>query len=213
MKTSTAQSTSPTTLRDRQAQQVRDELRSQFVRLVLDRGIEGFTMQDVADAAGVSVRTLYRYFPSRDAFADDLREHVRRSHERIDDERGPDESWRRNPEFFATTFEGFEDQAELVRAARALRVAGIDAGDTHGRTQRIRAQVEATGTVHPAALDQLVGVLRLLGGSDAWVRLTEEDIDLDARSAGHAVQWAMEVLLREAGKVEGPLRPEGDIET
>lgn len=34
-------------------------------RLVLDRGLEGFTMDDLAQATGVSRRTLFNYFPSK----------------------------------------------------------------------------------------------------------------------------------------------------
>lgn len=34
-------------------------------RLVLDRGLEGFTMDELAQATGVSRRTLFNYFPSK----------------------------------------------------------------------------------------------------------------------------------------------------
>jgi len=34
-------------------------------KLVLDRGLEGFTMDELAQATGVSRRTLFNYFPSK----------------------------------------------------------------------------------------------------------------------------------------------------
>lgn len=199
--------TPPANLRDRQAQHVRDEIRHQFVHLVLQHGFEGFTMQDVADAAGISVRTLYRYFPSREAFAEDLREEASRNQEEMARRRGS-EDWTENPDFFATTFESFESVADLIKVGRLLREAGIDPVGAHDRTEALRARLKADD-VHPEAVPQLTGVMRLLGSTDAWLRLTEEDIGLDSRSAGHAVQWAMEVLLTAAKDVEGLLRPEG----
>jgi AcrR family transcriptional regulator len=197
-----------TSLRDRQAEQVREELRHQFVSLVLEKGFEGFTMQEVADAAGVSVRTVYRYFPSREAFAEDLREQARRGQEEMEFRRGPGE-WMDNPEFFAATFESFEGRADLIRAGRVIRESGIDPVGVGDRTEAVRARLEAGDDVHPEAVAQLTGVLRLLGSTDAWLRLTEDDIGLDSREAGLAVQWAMEVLMEAVKEVEGPLRPKG----
>lgn len=197
----------PTTLRDRQAQQVRDEIRHQFVNLIRQHGFEGFTMQDVADAAGVSVRTLYRYFPSREAFAEDLKEQASRNQEEMARRRGS-EDWTENPDFFATTFESFESVSDLVKVGRMLRESGIDPVGAHDRTEELRVRLQADD-LHPEAVSQLTGVMRLLGSTDAWLRLTEEDIGLDSRSAGYAVQWAMEVLMAAVRDVEGPLRPEG----
>lgn len=164
-------------------------------------------MQDVADAAGISVRTLYRYFPSREAFAEDLREEASRNQEEMARRRGS-EDWTENPDFFATTFESFESVADLIKVGRLLREAGIDPVGAHDRTEALRARLEAEDDIDPEAVSQLTGVMRLLGSTDAWLRLTEEDIGLDSRSAGHAVQWAMEVLLAAAKGGEGPLRPE-----
>lgn len=195
-------------LRDRQAQQVRDEIRHQFIHLVLQHGFEGFTMQDVADAAGVSVRTLYRYFPSREAFAEDLKALALRSQQELADKRGP-EDWTENPDFFATTFESFESVSDFVKVSRLLRESGIDPAGVGDRTEELRARLEADDDVHPETVSQLTGVLRLLGSTDAWLRLTADDIGLDSQSAGRAVQWAMEVLMEAVKEVEGPLRPKG----
>lgn len=198
-----------TSLRDRQAEQVREELRHQFITLVLEKGFEGFTMQEVADAAGVSVRTVYRYFPSREAFAEDLRNQARQAQQEMEARRGPGD-WTGNPDFFATTFESFAERADLIRAGRVIRESGIDPVGARDRTEEVRARLEASDAVHPEAVAQLTGVLRLLGSTDAWLRLTEDDIGLDSREAGLAVQWAMEVLIEAIKEVEGPLRPRGE---
>src|SRR5688572_17861096 len=46
--------------------------------LTADRGLDGFTMDELAEAAGVSRRTLFNYFPGKDAA-------VLGTHPRLDD--------------------------------------------------------------------------------------------------------------------------------
>ncbi|WP_243653897.1 TetR/AcrR family transcriptional regulator [Pseudonocardia endophytica] len=50
-------------LRERKKQQTRDALSLAALHLCLERGWSAVTMEDVAEAAGVSVRTLGNYFP------------------------------------------------------------------------------------------------------------------------------------------------------
>lgn len=48
-----------------QGLEARKRLYSTAIRLMTERGYEGTTLRDVAEAAGVSVGLLYRYFPSK----------------------------------------------------------------------------------------------------------------------------------------------------
>src|SRR5215813_14276995 len=45
----------------------RDHLYATAIRLIARRGYEATTLRDIAQAAGVSVGLLYRYFPSKQA--------------------------------------------------------------------------------------------------------------------------------------------------
>lgn len=200
--------TSP--LRNRRAEQLREDLRDRFLKLVLKKGLEGFTMQELADAAGVSVRTLYRYYPSREALTEAVKEEARRAQEKMEALRGPRDRTE-NPDFFATTFEFFEERADMIKASRIIRESGIDPPGARERTDDVRAWVKANLELHPEAANQLTGLLRLLGSTDAWLRLTEDDLALDSRQAGHAVQWAIDVLTEAAKEVDGPLRPGGKM--
>ncbi len=195
-------------LRERQHRQTEDELMSQFLRLALEKGLEGFTLQDVADRAGVSIRTLYRYYPGRDALLDDAASRSEALDERLAEARGPVTDWLHNPDFTARTFQAFEAASDLVRVGRLLRTSGVDGRAALQRSELLRGGVREEG-IPAAALDQLTGLLRLLGGSDAWMRLTEPDIGLDAAEAGHAAQWAIEVLIEAARQADGPLRATG----
>jgi AcrR family transcriptional regulator len=82
------------TLTERRHQQTRTAIADAAVALFLARGFSETTMEDVATAAGVSRRTAYRHFPSKD---DLVFEHPRRWLEHFNAEvavRCPDETWR-----------------------------------------------------------------------------------------------------------------------
>jgi AcrR family transcriptional regulator len=196
------------TLRERQAEQIRRELRSQFIRLVAERGVDGFTFQDLASAAGVSTRTLYRYFPSREAIIESLMESEARELDReLLREAGSLATFDTNPDLVASTFEVFDKHAQLVHAARLLGVTGFDGRKREERTRLVRQVIAETDGIDAATVDQLAALVRLLLGSETWSRLREADIDLDPREAGYAVHWAVQVLINAAAGEAGPLRP------
>lgn len=53
-------------LTERRQLQTRSDIASAAVALFLDRGFDETTMADVAEAADVSRRTVYRYYPTKD---------------------------------------------------------------------------------------------------------------------------------------------------
>ena len=123
------------TLRERQAAQVRRELRSHFIRLVNERGVDGFTFHDLAAAAGVSTRTLYRYYSNREAIVESIRDNeARELDEELLREAGSLTTLDTNPDVVASTFAVFDEHAQLVRAARLLGVTGFDGRTRDDRT-------------------------------------------------------------------------------
>ena len=197
------------TLRERQAEQVAREIRLAFIRLVNSKGPNGFSLRDVASEAGVSERTLYRYYPNREELVEGIQ---------ANENAGMEEKLRpirsqvadlSDPEILAGVFEVFEEHHDLVKASALLLSSGADRGRSDERTEEIRRVVAENPDLADEVAPQLVGLIRAISSSAGWMRMTGPDVGLDSREAGYAAQWALEVLLEAAQNETGPLRPKG----
>jgi AcrR family transcriptional regulator len=65
---------------DRRRRLMRDELRSIAIELFADRGFDEVTVDDIAAAAGISARTFFRYFATKDEV---ILAYEHRLHERL----------------------------------------------------------------------------------------------------------------------------------
>jgi AcrR family transcriptional regulator len=68
--------TEPTGRRERKKAQTRKSLADAALRLFLDHGYDQVSVKDVADAADVSVTTLFKHFPSKEALLFDRDDYV-----------------------------------------------------------------------------------------------------------------------------------------
>lgn len=53
-------------LRDRQRAQIRADIRRAAIRLFVERGYDAVTTDEIAAAAGISPRTLFRHMPAKE---------------------------------------------------------------------------------------------------------------------------------------------------
>lgn len=187
----------PPSLRERQKGLTRDAIVDGLAEAILDQGLHDFTVQDVADRAGVSHRTVYRHFPDREALLDGLTEELDRLFRERDlpvlPETAADIARHIRPAFGL-----FADHPKLVRAV----AVGSLATNEQPRSRRTRDRV-FRDTVEEAARhlpeDQARGrsaVVRYLANSLAWVVLTDQ-LGLDQDEAVDAVSWAVETLLAD----------------
>lgn len=119
-------------LTERRRLQTRDAIANAAIALFTSHGFDAVSMTDVADAAGVSRRTVYRYFPSKD---DLVFEHPQRWFEYFERETAqgaPDESVRERHERVITELaEIVQADKEPVLSAFAVRMANPSLGARH----------------------------------------------------------------------------------
>jgi len=189
-------------LRDRLRARTRFEIINAYADLSLERGFNNFSMQDIADRVGISHRTLYRYFDNREAIVDGLnREIAERVYAPGDDRaRGIGEALRHNYRVFG------EYRKPMLVCALMVEAGMLAAPGRAARDEYVRQLVEDRGSnLDATGRRQLVGLLRLVGSSIAWARLTSDEIGLTDDEAGAASAWAFGALVDAAQKQEGAL--------
>lgn len=183
-------------LRQRQREYTVDLIIDAFSELTV--GKPHFTMRDLADEAGVSIRTLYRYYPNRDALQAGLDERIARIIGQVPTTRdelfqGSDSSPVRR------SFGVFGENDQLIRALVISRLTGASTDKGHAeRTEATRGSINRSLADKPEVLRrQVLGLIRLLSGSLAWMTLTDDEIGLTSDEAGAAVDWALRQLFSE----------------
>lgn len=191
-------------LRDAQAEETRERLFEAARALLVDGGLDALTLPRLAKAAGVSVPTVYRHFPTMDALVEALLAWIRplvgQTPERLF---CPPEALPRLP---LENFARFEDNAAVLRplmesrAFNRVRVASM----------RDRAR-RAAALLAPAApgwrereLEAKGGVIWALASPQTW-RWLGETWGLETAEAARAASWAIETLV--AALAAGPIEP------
>ncbi len=180
-------------LREAQARQTRDLIVEALVEQVTQEGLADFSIPDIAKRAGVSVRTVYRHFPTRNDLLGAIEEYC----EAAGGPAPPRELAGFGP-FVRSLFEHFDRHEELFEA---LLITNL------GRQVRDRAARSRTdgslallrqGLPDKPADDvrRLALVLRLLGSSVAWKAL-RDDAGLSSSEAADLVAWAAERLIQD----------------
>jgi AcrR family transcriptional regulator len=177
--------------------------KQQFVRdAILDAAAEAiredidFSVQDVADRAGVTHRTVYRYFDSREAIVDG----VAARFETIMAAEGfvRPETLDEASTFMERLFRQFDRFPDYVRAYALLALTrGERSAVSHRRTEQWRRMFEADLPHLPSGEVQAAfAVWRNLTGSIAWYLLRSVS-GLSGDQSGAAVRWALEAMIAD----------------
>jgi AcrR family transcriptional regulator len=181
------------TIRERQRAVTRDAIRDAAIEVASETGFAAMTMDKVAERAGVSPSTVYRYFADRDAL---LAAILSWTYEwvRVPRPSSADEIARVQEQFMAE----LDSHRALMRAIVVARV-GQDTSWS-GRQERLEAWrrllEEVTDQLDPE--EALLGkaVIVYLTGGLAWMTMADES-GLDGAQAGRAAGWAIRTLIAD----------------
>ena len=181
------------TIRERQRAVTRDAIRDAGIEVASEMGFAAMTMDKVAERAGVSPSTVYRYFADRDQLVAAIMQ--------VDYDSVGGQSPTTADELADAMESGmaaFDRLRDLNRAIVIARV-GQETNWT-GRQERLddmRALLEeVTDHLDPAEARRAKAVLTYLCGGLAWLTMADES-GLDGTEAGKAAGWAIRTLIAD----------------
>ena len=184
-----------------QAGDTRETILLALTKVIATRGITEFSVQSVADEAGVAHRTVYRYFPSREALLEGLATYLEHS-QSIHGLPGAPRDFDELVEAVPRLFRFFDENRDVVRATVLTAMAiGLEPDVRRTRTQAF-LEVVRREAPHLSEIEQerWALALRALASSETWFSLTER-FGMTSEGAGETVSDALGVLVRH---IRGP---------
>ena len=189
-------------LRAEQAEQTKARIVQAAVDLLAEGDAGDLSMADVAERAGVSVRTVYRSFATKDELLDGVIDWINQD---IIRRGGTPPTERHNLEAGTTTV--IEAIFEIEPLYRAL-FATAAGRESHRRSASIRreglAQAYAAemADLEDDAARRLGAVLHLVASSNGALFM-KDYWDLSPQDVGQVMQWAIRVLADAASDPQG----------
>lgn len=186
-------------LRQRQAERTRELILEAFASQIAEEGLRDFTIPQVAKRAGVSLQTVWRHFPSREALADGLEEWLLDLvNPPIPQKPGDFER------YIQSVFKDFEEHAPLFLAVIHWRLSGRMARRKRG--ERVKAFGKAlapiTSNLDPSEARSAHAAISHLCSVLTWKTLKEES-GLTAKEAAASVLWAVQTLIADLERRNG----------
>jgi AcrR family transcriptional regulator len=186
--------TASLSLREKQLDLTREAILEAFAAEVVEGGLDEVSFRCVAERAGVSQRTVFRHFPTREELIDGFNQYVYRR-------TGLSPSATQGMSLGDTMrlfFSRFDENERLMRALDSTQ-AGRDMARS-GRAERVKLlerMIRPNASHLPAHERQrALAIFAHLFTRAAWMRF-KDDFGLDGTQGGEAVAWAMETLLED----------------
>jgi AcrR family transcriptional regulator len=181
-------------LRDQHAAATRERILGAVADLLEQGRAEDLTVPAVAEASGVSLRTIYRYYATRDELLEAAGRWIGNELMRHPYPRDLDEV----AELYEAGVRDFDERPGLVRALAFSRLGREVRG--YRRRERLAAirralRAELTG-LDEAELRRAEAVLAYLHNMLAYTTLREES-GLSGAEVGDAVGWAIRTLIED----------------
>ncbi|HJU81734.1 MAG TPA: helix-turn-helix domain-containing protein [Acidimicrobiia bacterium] len=181
------------TIKDRKRQVTRDAVLDAVVEVIGDRGFD-FSVQDVADRAGIAHRTVYRHFPTREALVDAVAERFESgvAMNRL----GEAETLQALLDELDVLYAWFDSEADLVHAVAVKTLAtGKRTGPSQRRSEHWRGVLKAAyPNLAAEDLEPAFIIIRNLLGMVGWHLLTSEP-GISSAQAAQAMRRMVEVAL------------------
>jgi AcrR family transcriptional regulator len=187
----TRQYSSP--LREQQASRTRDLILDALTELLAEHRADEVSTRQIAERAGVSQPTVYRYFPDRTALVEGLADRIAQ-HEGAGTFTPPatvDEwvTWA-VPAFLVADEHAVEATAEAVLNADPRRYSRA----SRERSRELHEAVERwLPELDPRDQTRIAALFRVLASSHTWLRMREE-FGLTGAESGEIVAWAIRIL-------------------
>lgn len=168
-----------------------------LAHVIVESTAFGFSVQEVAKRAGVTHRTVYNHFPTREALGEALADYVEERLAGLGP--APDvqlPSVQRFADMVGQLYYGLATQEVHARAYVMLMMANRrPARLTRARSRRLEEAV-ARDVVPPDGLSavELSAVIRMFASSTGWHTLTEH-LGLSTEQAATAATWATRTLV------------------
>lgn len=189
-------------LRDRQREETRRLIVEAVAGLLAEGELHTFSVQDVADRAGVSYASVYRHFPTRESLLEGTYEWA--SEVVAPRAQLPPRTLEDLPDWIGGSLPLFEEHRELNQALLLLMGAlNLQPPAQRHRDEMVEDLVreDAPGLARSRAR-QVAAVLRFLAGSQTWATLRHR-FGLNADETAEALRWALEALIRDVRCSEG----------
>jgi len=183
-------------LRKQQAKQTRDVIRQGALDLLRESDATDFSMPDVAKRADVSLRTVYRHFPTKGDLLSSLLE-VAPVHDAVLSATTPEELARA----VTQQFEAMADDEPIFRTVNttsAQRQAQADNREI-ARAPAERSMAPVIALLDSDAATMLMAIVNLLTSSVGLFYM-QDTWDLTTDDASDVAGWAISVLADEASR-------------
>ncbi len=187
--------------RQQQAEQTRIAILQALASQLAANNSADFSVAEAARDAGVTSRTVFRHFPTKESMLEALSEWVLGITGRVPIPTTPDEL----PETVSSSYQMFEDNAELMRALLLSDLGrGIRSRLSPRRREGLSAATHlATQGLPPRQAAAVEGVLNHLITADAWWHLRDA-FGVQGNDSAAVVSWLIRLALNALREGENP---------
>jgi AcrR family transcriptional regulator len=185
-------------------QQAKDETRGRILQAAIDvilkDGVHAFTVKNVADRAGVALRTVYRHFATRDALLEGLDEHGSQVGA-LGVGVSPPTNLTEAQALVRPLFAYFGAERDLFRATviASLATGYTPRGFLERRVQTGKLLAAEYPHLPEAEIEEARALIGIIAGSRGWYLLTVEH-GLDSERAGAVAEASVRTLCQDLKK-------------